>query len=368
MSSSLTYLLTMMPYRFPVLAGLACFALPQLAAQSSSPTVQVHGFADWGVGHSDGGTFEFGSKRGTSSPGTFALVLSAVPAPRIALATQIGFNGLGEDRTEAKLDIVFAQYHFSDKFNFNVGRVKQPFGEYTEIFDVGTAHNMLGLPHGEYDDSGMMGEVYNGVGFTGGVFADSRWGLRYDGYVGDIALRVTRPWADQVESIKLLHEVIGARTIVETPVDGLSFGVSIYTGHLDDVNDPDSRERHTVVGAQADWANNRFGVRTEATRRQERNLSESSAYLEGTARLNPSWQLAARLDHSQAAGADFNGASSSLGQHTDIAIGLNYWFAPGFVLRAEFHDVAGNRFVVPLRPQDTGRRTHVVQFGSHFSF
>ncbi|MEP6832990.1 MAG: hypothetical protein ABJB74_06325 [Gemmatimonas sp.] len=354
--------------RLLVIFALTLATANGVVAQTITQNLQIHGFADWGVGHSSGGTYEYGSKRGTANDGTFALVLSATPAPRVAMFTQLGFDGVGHHVTEPKLDIVFAQYQLSDRLKLNVGRVKQPFGEYSEIFDVGTAHNMLMLPHGVYDVSGTMGEVYNGVGFTGGIFSASRWGLLYDGYVGNVAVTTLRPWQDTEERSRLMHEVLGGRTVVETPISELSFGVSAFTGHIEDSHDGTLSERHSVFGAQLDWATTRFGLRSEVTRQQEPDVHETAAYIEGTARFAKNWQLSARWDASRASGIELANAAPALARHTDAAVGLNYWITTGFVLRAEFHDVAGNRFIAPLQAVDLGKRTRVLQFGSQFSF
>jgi hypothetical protein len=352
-------------------AGLSAFVLGRSAdAQAPAGGLQLHGFANWGAGHSDGGSYEYASKRGYVDAGTFALIFDAVPAPNVTVVAQLGFNGLGHDVTEPKLDILFAQYTFSDALKFNIGRVKQPFGHYTEIFDVGTAHNMLALPHGVYDVSGMMGEVYNGVGLTGGVFqANGAWGLRYDGYVGDLTIVTRRPWEfDPSEHTRLFHEVLGGRVIVDTPISGLSLGVSGYTGHLDDSTDVDSGERHDVIAAQAEWLSGRYGMRAELATQSENGVRENAGYLEATLRLSEDTQLAGRYDASRASGEDALGAPSSLLRHSDIGGGVNFWVASGFVLRAEYHNVTGNRFISPLRVSPLGKRTNVLQFGSQFSF
>src|SRR3954470_6285264 len=97
-----------------IVAAAFLFSAPLYAQAPQS--LQIHGFADWGTGHSSGGTYEYASRRGTMSPGTFALVMSAIPGPRIAVVGQVGFNGIGQDVTEPKLDIIFAQYTVSDAF------------------------------------------------------------------------------------------------------------------------------------------------------------------------------------------------------------------------------------------------------------
>jgi hypothetical protein len=354
-----------------ILISLATFAATDTAGAQASSLLQLHGFANWGGGHSTGGSYEYGAKRGYLDAGTFALAFSAAPSSNVSLVGQLGFNGLGEDVTEPKLDILFAQYTISDALKLNIGRVKQPFGLYTEVFDVGTAHSMLALPHGIYDAAGMMGEVYNGVGFTGGVFeASGKWGLRYDGYAGDVTIATRRPWRpDPEEHAHLYHDVVGGRAVVETPVPGLALGVSAFTGHLFDTTDVESGEPHRVVAAQGEWIYRHFGLRGEVAAHEDADDDrEIAAYVEGTLRLSPSLQVAGRFDRSHVSGEDAIGSPTPLLRHTDLSGGVNWWVAPSFVIRAEYHSVVGNRFISPLSPSQLGRRTNIVQFGSQFSF
>ena len=357
-------------YRSTRLAVAVLFAAAPLGAQGMSDVLRLHGFANWGAGHSDGGVYEYASKRTSVDAGSFALVFNAAPAAKVNVVGQLGFNGLGHDETEAKLDILFAQYSVSDALKLNVGRVKQPFGLFTELFDVGTARNMLALPHGIYDLSGMMGEVYNGVGLTGGVYSgDARWGLRYDAYVGDVTIQTTRPWEqDPNERTRVFHEVVGTHAVLETPIRGLSFGLSGYTGHLFDTTDVGSGERHGVSAAQVEWMRDRWTVRAELASQTEGGLREDAGYVEGTYYLTTRWQVVTRFDRSRAFGDDAIGASNALLHHSDVAGGLNFWVSPGFVLRADVHSVNGNRFIAPLGVSRLGERTHIVQVGSQFSF
>src|SRR6185312_15262658 len=59
-------------YRLTTLIA-ACFVIAAPLSAQSSTTLQIHGFADWGTGHSNGGTYEFGSQGRTMSAGMFAI-------------------------------------------------------------------------------------------------------------------------------------------------------------------------------------------------------------------------------------------------------------------------------------------------------
>jgi hypothetical protein len=66
--------------------------------------------------------------------------------------------------------------------------------------------------------------------------------------------------------------------------------------------------------------------------------------------------------------------SRALLEHREIASTLNYWFAPGFVLKLSGHLIDGNRFAHPVAVDDAilagtlARRTFAVIFGTQFSF
>lgn len=71
------------------------------------------------------------------------------------------------------------------------------------------------------------------------------------------------------------------------------------------------------------------------------------------------------------------GPFDTLLEHQDLAFAVDYWFTSGFVLKAEYHRVEGNRFAHPEDLADLGSalaggtiesRTHRFQFGANFSF
>ena len=72
----------------------------------------------------------------------FSLNLSAAPTRTLSFNTQVfGVTALGEE--DAEVDYAFAQWAPSAKFQLRAGKVKSPFGLYTEVYDVGTLRTLL---------------------------------------------------------------------------------------------------------------------------------------------------------------------------------------------------------------------------------
>lgn len=61
-----------------------------------------------------------------------------------------------------------------------IGKVNQPFGISTEVFDVGTLRPFQVLPQAFYGPVGLTSESYEGVGLTGSFPLLNSWHLSYD--------------------------------------------------------------------------------------------------------------------------------------------------------------------------------------------
>ena len=70
-------------------------------------------------------------------------------------------------------------------------------------------------------------------------------------------------------------------------------------------------------------------------------------------------------------------STASLFEHHEIAVGVNYWFSPSFILKLSFHDVDGNRLAHSDDPAEILRQiesgelnetTRLIRFGAQFSF
>ena len=358
-----------------VFLAILLSALPA-GAQEAQP-VHLHGFGSWAYGNTDANTYLSGLPDGNYREGAFALDLSANVGERLRIVSQIEVRDTVED-SEIELDYAFAEWRFSDRITLRAGKVKQPFGISTEVFDVGTLRPFLTLPQAVYGPVGIIAEAYQGVGFTGS-FPVSSWRLAYDVYGGGI-VNVVLPTPEAfLEGEPLLgveevtnRDVIGGRIVAETPVPGLSFGASAYTGIEVGSN------RRTVGGIQAEYLTDKWSVRTEyAHETVEEDLDVDGFYAEVAYRITPRWQVAGQYGRSTTELTEVDVTTGqSLLDHEERAIGLNYWFSHGLVFKLGYHQVDGNRLALPdpeelaalVNSGELRTRTNLVEFGVQFSF
>jgi len=373
--------------------GIA-FALLSMAgpAQAQSlDAIEIHGFGGWAYGKTDGHKYLIGTEDGQYDNAEFALNVAARPIDRLSIVAQVRFES-GNDDQDADLDYAFAEYSFSDAVRVRMGRVKHPFGIYGEVFDVGTIRPFYYLPQSIYGSNGFTARAYNGIGVTGLVPFGSGWAMQYDLYGGQIegdfetpGLLSTVPELFDQPNITFGYSVddsIGGRVNLYTPIDGLSFGASAYTGDATVDLEVVSVAKRDVWTVQAEYVGDRFALRGEFGHlKNGTDFDSDSYYVETSYRLTNHWQLAARYDD-QDVNIDIDPAGlpaifPQLLTSTDIGFAVNYWFSPGFVVRAEVHKVEGNRFAYPETSDEvlaaiiTGNlddETTMFVFGAQFSF
>jgi hypothetical protein len=368
----------------PTRVTLLCLALTALLGgplhgQEAGPRVELHGFGSWAYGRTNGNEYLSGDQRGRYDDASFALIVTASVTDHLFVTGQ-AFWVDGPAGTEAELDSAFAEWTFSDKLKLRAGKVKLPFGISTEVFDVGTLRPFLALPQVVYGPAGILGEAYTGVGLTGFFELKGAWGLRYDAFGGGQHLEeFSAPEAvargrdvEEATEPEITRDMVGGHLLVETPLRGLQFGGSFYTGR-----DTTSAHR-TGVGLQAEYEAGPWTIRSEyAHERVTDDLKLNALYGEVGYHLDSHWQAAAQYGRLS---TDLAGLSSpktsSLLRHEEIAAGLNYWWSPDFVFKLSFHHVDGNRFAGP-DPRElaaavaAGRlkeKTNLVLFGAQFSF
>ncbi|MEP6494145.1 MAG: porin [bacterium] len=312
-----------------------------------------------------------------------ALNLLAPVSERITIHTQAQTLQT-DDGTKVDLDYAFAEYQVSDEVTLRLGKVKHPFGIYTEVFTVGTLRPFIDLPQGFYGPVGFAGQAYNGAGITGSA-RSGEWTANYDVYGGGYTLEKFRVPEElyhgsslqdvsQEIEVESTRNVIGGRVVLHTPVRGLSVGSSAYTGILDEP----AANRRTVVAAQFDYRSNAWTLQSEVAYEDQVNDERAAGgYVQTAYRLTSEWQVAAQYDYLQ---NRFNGVSAaaapSLQFHREGAVALNYWVSRSMVVKLEYHHVNGNRFAMPhpedlVATLDAGRLrtvTHLVQFGAQFAF
>jgi hypothetical protein len=379
-------------------AALTLAAVGTLPAQDIMDVAVVHGYGGWGYGRTiandNPNMFNYAHRLGDYSHSEFALNVSVPVNERLSVTAQpFWHQGHHANQTASGMDYAFGEWKFSDLARFRAGLVKQPFGIYTEVFDVGTVRPFATLPSSIYGPAGTVGKAYSGIGLTGARYGRGGWGVQYDVYGGglevsewDVALQVAAEGADttgrkiDLSQSKVLRNVVGGRLVFNLPIDGLSVGASSYTGTRP-VSGVDIRR--SVVGAQSEFLSDRWSLRGEYAHTHEADVLDRTSdggYVEGAYRLTRLVQVAGmynslRTDLPGADPANVARARSLL-EHEEWGGGLNLWFAPNFVLKSSYHVVTGNRFASPEQPSIRAavangamiERTNVVLFGAQMSF
>ncbi|MCP4902710.1 MAG: hypothetical protein GY906_37580 [bacterium] len=376
--------------------ALLFLAIPagQVAAQSAFDSVQIHGFGGWAYGETDGNAYLVGTEDGRYDNADFALNVTAQPMENLSIVAQLRGEAVrGEDQFE--LDYAFAAYDFADSFNARIGRVKHPFGIYGEIYDVGTLRPFYNLPQAIYGPNGYTARAYNGVGVAGWFDWGADWGLQYDVYLGEIEGDFVTPGITTTDPNLFLEprvnfgfrvsQTIGFRAKVTTPVDGLTFGLSGFTGDDEtelDVGLEADASRDVLLGS-VEYLTHRWSVRAEyGTLKRDIDFESESWYLEAAFRLTEHWQLAVRKDQANVTlpSTDFSTLPPFFPQlldHEELALGVNYWFGSNLVIRLSYQMVEGNRFAFLETPEQVGEmlitgdleyETNLIVFGAQFSF
>lgn len=273
-----------------------------------------------------------------------------------------------------EFDYAFAQWKFADPLILRIGKIKQPYGIYTEIYDIGTLRPFFNLPQGSYGLPGFGTKAYNGIGFTGTFFRGSRWNLQYDVYGGEIYLLETEiPFEGEFNPV--LEKCFGGKLTLYTPIEGLNFSLSSFTGASGLKELPIYKGRYLFYASSVEYITDDWIIRSEYTHYGKENgdISHNSAYLEVAYEFIEDWQIAACYDWSDVEVTDFAEVLQPFTEHKAWSLGINYWFSSELVLKLSYHSVKGNRFAQPedlLNAIMTGawEDTQLVLFGAQFSF
>ena len=363
-----------------VILGLALFA-PELAAQAIGP-VQIHGFGSWGTGSTDGNDYLHTHGEKTEyAQGSFALNLG------MALGSHFRASGQGEahrsaDEAGRELDYLFGEWRFGEALAVRAGRVKQPFGLYTEVFHVGTLRPFQELPQAVYGSAGFIAEGFDGAGISGAVSMPNAWNVSYDLYSGKLVqgheesvmhvLAEQNGGAEADEGgVEIAGNLVGARLMVR-PNGMLTVGVSSYTGESEE------GKRVVTAGGSGELLQGRWSLRSEMLFNSEGDTHRQRAfYAEGGARIGQHWQTVAQYNQLTTETEEIPADTpESLLEHREGALGLNYWVNPNLVFKSSYHLVRGNRLAAPHEDElvaamadGTLRRdTRAITLGAAFSF
>lgn len=377
--------------RVSLFIAIAAFAATPVFAQSAAGKLEIHGFGGWAYGTTDGLKYGLATEDGEYDNAELALNVASKPVDKLAIVAQMRLES-GRDDQQVDLDYAFAEWAFSDAARVRAGRVKHPFGIYGEIFDVGTVRPFYSLPASLYGPNGFTARAYNGAGLTGTLPA-GRWSVQYDVYGGQIEGDFETPGLLSTvqayfaePSIRFGYRVensYGGRLNVTAPVEGLSFGVSSYTGQAyTDIASVDAAKRD-VYAAHAEYALDRFAIRAEAGHlKNGDDFNINSGYVETSYKVTDKWQVAGRWDQQDVSlpGVNLSRLPKIFPQlldHREAALGVSYWFNPNVVVRGSAHRIDGNRFAFPgtgaevanaLSTGELDRKTNMLVLGVQFSF
>ena len=145
-----------------VRAAIAVALTPlALAAQDAQQQrVELHGFGSWNYGSTNTDNLYLGGKKnGTSSNSSLSLNASGALSDRFSVSSQVQLDFVTAGATTTNLDYVFGEWRFTDALKLRAGQVKQPFGIYTEVYDVGTIRPFLALPQSRGTRTRAEGEA-----------------------------------------------------------------------------------------------------------------------------------------------------------------------------------------------------------------
>jgi hypothetical protein len=354
-----------------------------LQAQDAPRPAEIRGFGSWSYGRTNQNIFLSGSPEGDYRLVSLTLNISKRLDEKLSLHAQ-GEISESHDATRVNLSYAFADYKLNDHLSLRIGQVKHPFGIYTEVFAVGTLRPFIDLPQGFYGPVGFAGESYKGIGASGTVDVGA-WIVAYDAYTGGNDLRKfavpeeffkgsTLQVVSQEFELQSTRNVIGGRVVLQTPIQGLSFGSSSYTGTL---NEPASNRR-TVIAGQVGYRSNALTLESEIAHEDQVNDERATGgYVLAAYRPTPEWQVGAQFNDltNQFFGANL-AAAPSLQEHREAAFVVSRWVSRAFVIKAEYHRVQGNRFAMPhpedliatVAAKELRLTTHLFRFGAQFTF
>jgi hypothetical protein len=364
-----------------LIAAAAAAPAPARAVEVADGRLTLSGFGEWGYGRTGGeNAYLIGTEDGEYEHAQFSLALTAQPQEDVVVAGQLFVVADGE----TSLDWAFAEYRVHDLLRVRAGKVKNPFGLFMEVKDVGTLRPFFALPQSIYGAGNFGAESYLGAGITGEWQSKGGWGIEYDLYGGALELAAFEPGeaAPVAEGLPQLdfrgvvveeedvRDVVGGRVTLSTPVDGFTLRLSGYTGELSE-EDRAAVARVVAYGVSVEWTLDRLQLRGELFRATEGDEETNVAgYAEVAWSFLPKLQAALRYEQSSHEKDDAVGPAS-LEDHREAALGLAYWPSPNLTFKASYHLVDGNRFAVPALSRDDGsldERTGLVVVGAQFSF
>jgi len=302
----------------------------------SGPKITIHGFLSQAYTKSDGHQILGISDQGSADYRSAALQLRADISPSDIFIVQLSHERLGKSpvmsiKNDVELDWIFYEHRFGGSA-VKVGRVQIPFGIYNEVLDVGTVLPLYRPPRNFYGETAYSAETVDGILLTHTVDLGRGWGLQGDVYFGDLQFPERNFTGKYV--LSHAHDTRGAEVWLDTPLSGVRVGAGATGYEINSVISPGSwKAKHLSVSAERE----RFDVHSEykwveiGTSQVELAYAQAGFHFTDKLKLNVQEELG-YIDTPGQPRSRFD---------NDRAVGLNYAFNPGLVVKAEHHWTTG---------------------------
>ncbi|MEM8961475.1 MAG: hypothetical protein AAGD38_08360 [Acidobacteriota bacterium] len=276
----------------------------------------------------------------------FAYEMSEKSRMIVQLSTRaVGSSPVEQVEDEVELDWAFYEYRPNNTTRFRIGRIQIPFGIYNEIRDVGTLLPFYRPPYEVYGAGTYTSETVDGVLAAHELFTGSDWSLEIAGYYGEHEVIETRVFERPPTAVLgTASDVFGAQLWLETPVEGLRFGLAGTVFALND-GSPDLRGAGEEQDADQwlgslDLDRERWFVRAEFKLFHYGMTSVFPGADIDSGYVQLGWRATEKLQIVGRAGWSETRFDSDLDiDYDERAYGLavNYSFHPTVVLKAEHH-------------------------------
>lgn len=347
----------------------------------SFPGLRLDIFGGWAYGKTDQSSYLDADESGEFDNGNLGITVRRPFSDKLHAIGQVELSLL-DGEFEADLDFLFLEWRPSDNTSFHLGRSKQPFGIYSEFFDIGTDRPFYDLPQGIYGATEIVAESFDGLAYLGRREL-SGGELHWDLYAGNVNFVASEPWEDlATEGIPDLAEIANEGENIDREKtlglrlewqarSGFTFGLSAFRGEDSHAGGEQSFGTAVGVGAHAMWDDGIWLLRAEAAHFEESgNLDVDAGYVEAARHFGPHWQAALRWDRSNTTLEEVDLESfgaATLGEHRDIALGANYWLSDKLVIKLSHHWVEGGRLLAGEEALE-GEEIELWRFGVQFVY
>ncbi len=310
-----------------MIAGF-CIAIIGSANAGELDNISIHGFAHQSFIKTDTNTFVVdNAEDGSFKDFTVGLTFTAKPANNVFIRAQIIEN----DNT-IDLDWGFGEYHINENFGVKAGKMKLPFGLFTETMPVRALQPFNFLP-GFYN---FGVNTVNGFGGFANYEHENGWGGSFDLYGGYFPANIGGS----------LDDILGGQLWITPPIDGLKTGFGYVQSTL---NIPlyGMAMNLKFCMLSCEYTGDKLFMRSEyswATVDGDKDnqwLYAEAGYLVNEY-IQPVVRWAKWEDLDWTSAPDPVGRPKLTKTETEIGMGVNVFMSNGVILKLEYHMFDGN--------------------------